>query len=145
MAGRDEQPCRAKLERPEGFRTETRKGLAGAKVGMRRVAHTAIDGQWLRAKSGEFHSSTVLAAGQRLEGYIEGDGAGAAVLSNWAKGGKLRIQAGRGRSRGQGSLSVRLAEAPRANDLASRVKAWNQQARAKFPGGSIGAKAISTS
>jgi CRISPR-associated protein Csx10 len=98
------------------------------------VAHVGIDPLTLKAASGQFHSTRVLAPRQYLTGRIWADEAGGDALRQFFDGGRT-LRVGRGRSRGQGRLKAWISERvePPGEELASRILEFNRRAWEKFP------------
>jgi CRISPR-associated protein Csx10 len=79
-------------------------------VESRRAAHVQILPELLRAQEGQFHTARVLERGQDFEGAIWADDAAGAALLAFA-GPERILYLGRGRTRGQGRVRLRLSNA----------------------------------
>jgi hypothetical protein len=124
--------CGAKREQPRGWRFETKKGFEFPTVETRRVAHVEIDIETNGSRSGNFHSSRVICAGQQFEGWVSCStaAAGAALKSLIGVGRELYI--GRGRSRGQGRVAL-TANFDADQGETPGLEEFNRQAGQRFP------------
>ena len=133
--------CGAKRRPLDGFYQATTRGFANVDLKRRRIAHTQIHPEFLRAMTGQFHTSTVLPEELRLEGFIWAEDEAAAYLE--ALVGEERVlYVGRGRSRGQGRVSVRLREeTPEpAERSTKRIRDFNYEAHTIYP--ALGSKVL---
>jgi len=129
------QNCGAKREAPRGWRFETKTGFKFPGVRTRRVAHVEIDLETDTSRSGNFHSSRVICAGQQFEGWIWCATAAAGHVLKEVIGSGRVLYIGRGRSRGQGRVDLRINPDPQpsASAMAQQVEEFNREAALSFP------------
>lgn len=115
----DVKDCGSKLEHPAGYYREVGEiggvKFARAHVATRRVAHVEIDPATLRARSGQFHSSRLISADQVFEGRVWAEREGEAELRKLLAD-ERTLWIGRGKTRGQGRVSVRLIDSGARTD-----------------------------
>ena len=129
--GSSKAPCPSKIAVPDGygvFDAEKRQ-YEGVDVGMRRVAHIAMDPDLLRPRSGEFHTSRVIHSHQIFEGFFHAESRGEDALRRFFER-ERTLCVGRGRSRGQGRIALSLSPEPAetAAEMAAKISALNETA-----------------
>jgi hypothetical protein len=127
--------CGAKLRPPSGYgryciRGDERNPLHHAeKIDEMRMAHVQIDIRRGKAMNGQLYSAAVLTRGQKFMGFAEVPVSASDYFEKTALGPGV-MWLGRGRTRGQGevSLSVEKADPPDENEFAGQVAKLNRKA-----------------
>lgn len=127
--------CKAKMGYPgEGyyFLNSNQRYEAG-NPDTRRVAHVEIDPGVLRSRNGRFHSASVLTRHQTFEGKIWASPEGAETLKK-ITGKGLPLWIGRGRSRGQGRITLWVDDDQgiSTDEMEQQINTFNQAAVRAF-------------
>jgi len=133
--------CQAKLLPLTGFGKAVRNAVqpyVTEKVVVDRRMHSAIDPHTLRVIPEKFHSARTLAAQQTFTGKLW---AAAAAEAEWPKllaklvdvgtrdsEGRVTLFLGRGRSRGQGRVTLKLVSGARESGMQQRLVEFNELA-----------------
>jgi CRISPR-associated protein Csx10 len=125
-------PCGSKRGRLHGYMRDAGEGFQENKLKTRRVAHTAIDGRLLRAANQQFHSSRVVSEDQSFIGFIVGSDGLEADVTELLKG-TPELYLGRGRTRGQGRVSLEARVRDRSEITAEQIQTFHNAAWADFP------------
>ena len=124
--------CGAKLAQPDWFYRWREESPERQKVESRVTAHTAIANETLRVREGQFYSSEVVERGQRFSGELEVRDEAADVVKRRLADRQLALVVGRGATRGQGRVKVRLTaveqekEQRERAELADRIRRLNE-------------------
>ena len=121
--------CGHKRQRPESFRENSQQVFTSHEVRCRRVGHVQIDEALGKAAGGLLHSASVIDAGKKFAGKIKAEAEAELVVREFL-GQQLAVYIGRGKTRGQGRVSLSVTEEPDSADknLAGRLDNLNAKA-----------------